>query len=115
MPTLPMPPRRPRRSSRMAVLVVVLTLAATAGIFPATRAVPASASTELVFQPTGDAYVRLKSPTRNYGAAADLRARGGSDAYRSLLEFDVSGVTGTVVSARLRLSVSDASPDGGRV
>jgi hypothetical protein len=44
-----------------------------------------------------------------------LRVRGGSTAYRSYLKFTVTGLSGPVVSAQLRLWVSDPGPDAGGV
>jgi hypothetical protein len=41
--------------------------------------------------------------------------RSSAPSYRSYLTFDVKGVIGTIRSAKLRLYVTDASPDGGRV
>jgi hypothetical protein len=63
-----------------------------------------------------DAHVKSSSPAKNYGAEASLRIRNGgtsSDTYRSYLKFDVSGLSGPAASAKLRLFVTDASPDGG--
>ena len=50
--------------------------------------------------------------------ADHLRLRNGgtsSDSYRSYLKFDVSGLSGAATSAKLRMFVTDASPDGGSV
>lgn len=63
----------------------------------------------------GDAYVRSRYPTENNGSAKSLRAykSGTTRETRSYLKFAVSGITGTVNSATLRLYVTDASPSGG--
>lgn len=45
----------------------------------------------------------------------ELRVRFGSISYRSYVKFQVSGLTGPVTSAKLRLNVTEDSPDGGRV
>ena len=70
-----------------------------------------------MINPSADANVKSASPTKNYGADATLRVRTGTASspgdYRTLLRFTVPG--GTVSSAKLRLFVTDASPDGGRV
>jgi PKD repeat protein len=95
------------------LLVVVLAIGAL--FIPGIAPSETRAATELVFTPIADAYVRAKAKTKNFGTATDLRVRGGSDATRTLLRFQVAGVTGDVISARLRLSVADASPDGGQV
>src|SRR5262249_41193602 len=66
------------------------------------------------FTPSADARVAQGSPNSNYGAGRALRARGGSAAYRSYLRFGVSGVASqSVIAAKLRLYVTDASDSGG--
>ncbi|MDQ3871413.1 MAG: DNRLRE domain-containing protein [Chloroflexota bacterium] len=70
----------------------------------------------LAFAPTADAQVAQSSPLTNYGTSPALRARGSeTDQRNSYLKFEVSGLTGYVSSAKLRLYVSDTSPDGGSV
>jgi hypothetical protein len=79
---------------------------------------PPPAGSESVFTPVADANVKSTSATRNYGTATTLRVRDGgttTDTYRSYLRFDVSGLTAPVSAVRLRLWVTDASPDSGRV
>ena len=71
--------------------------------------------TTLTFFPPHDAWVRLSSPTTNFGTRPELRVQGGSKTTRSYLKFNVSGVTGPVQSAMLRLRVIDAGPDGGSI
>jgi PKD repeat protein len=65
--------------------------------------------------PTADAFVNSSNATRNYGLEAQLRVRDSSTDYVSYLSFDVTGVSGPVRSAKLRLMVTDASPSGGSV
>jgi PKD repeat protein len=76
-------------------------------------------STTDTFSPIADAHVKSTSPTKNYGADTSLRLRQGTaaspDTYRSYLKFDVAGLSGAPASAKLRLFVTDASPDGGSV
>ncbi|MEZ4713574.1 MAG: DNRLRE domain-containing protein [Caldilineaceae bacterium] len=68
----------------------------------------------LTFAPVADAMVKSSSATRNYGADSALRLRGGSDPlYNSYLQFNVTGVSGAVQSAKLRLYVTDGSDVGG--
>lgn len=69
------------------------------------------------FTPVADAHVRDTAPTSNYGTITTLRVRtdAAGDDYRTLLKFTVSNLTGPVTDAKLRLFVTDASPDGGRV
>ena len=75
---------------------------------------PAVGPATRTFAAVADARVRSGGPTSNYGADPVLRARAStSDAYRSFLKFDVSGITGPVSSATLRLWVTDPSPQGG--
>ena len=61
----------------------------------------------------GDAKVKSTSPTNNYGTETTLRARAGSPAWRSFVQFDLSSITGTVTQATLRLYATDGSPTGG--
>jgi PKD repeat protein len=68
------------------------------------------------YRPNADARVAEGSPTRNFGGEATLRVRtqaGGSG--QSFLRFDLASLTGTVVSAKLRLFCSDGGTSGGRV
>ena len=65
--------------------------------------------------PVADAYVKDNSVTKNYGRATSLRVRSSGPTIRSYLKFDLSGVSGTITSARLRLRVADTSTDGGTV
>jgi PKD repeat protein len=70
------------------------------------------------FAPIADAHVKSTSPTKNYGTLTTLRLRDGgttSDTYRSFLKFDLSGLDAPPAQAKLRLYVTDPSPDGGSV
>jgi len=70
----------------------------------------------LTFNPGEDSYVQLTTPTTNYGSNSGLRARKtSSEEQRSYLKFGLTGITGTVVSATLRLKVTNASDNGGSV
>ena len=71
--------------------------------------------TFVTFTPGADAFVSSSSPTKNYGNDVQLRVRASSTNYRSYLKFTASGLDGPVKSVRLRLFVSDASPDGGSI
>jgi hypothetical protein len=62
---------------------------------------PAAAATT-TFAPVADSYVAADAPTANYGTSAKLRADG-SPVNRSYLRFDVSGLSGTVTRATLRV------------
>jgi PKD repeat protein len=65
--------------------------------------------------PVADAYTSQAKPTKNYGTDVNLRVRSSTGSFRSYLKFTVGGLSGTVQSAKLRLWVNDASPDGGSV
>jgi Bacterial Ig domain/IPT/TIG domain/FlgD Ig-like domain len=77
--------------------------------------VAASDPTTQTFLPIADAQVKSSSPTMNYGAQGDMRLRNGDPAYNSYLKFEVTEITGAVLSAKLRLYVIDGSVDGGSV
>ena len=71
------------------------------------------------FQATEDAQVKSTSPTTNYGALATLQLREEASpgvTYRDYLKFNVTGMTGSSVTAvKLRLWITDVSPDSGTV
>jgi len=68
------------------------------------------------FTPTQDATVKSLNPTNNYGdrTTLQIRTRPG-EIERAYLKFEVTGLTTRVVSAKLRLYVTDESTDGGTV
>ena len=69
--------------------------------------------TTLTFAPVVDADVNEGSPGTNYGTNVLLRLDGGADPDReSYLRFAVSGVTGTVQSAKLRLYSPNGTDNG---
>jgi trimeric autotransporter adhesin len=70
----------------------------------------------LTFTSAADAYVVQDKPNNNYGSASTLRVRfTSSQTHHAYLRFDVSGLGGSVTSAKLRLYVTDPSWDGGSV
>ncbi|HYO56340.1 DUF7594 domain-containing protein [Archangium sp.] len=71
-------------------------------------------STTLTFGASADARVEAASPTRNFGSASSLGADL-SPNVESYLRFHLSGLTGTVTRATLRLYASDGTSDGPRV
>ena len=76
--------------------------------------VTGSGTTTLTFTPFEDSYVQLSTPTTSYGSSSGLRARKtSSEQQKSYLKFSPSGITGAIVSATLRLKVTNASNDGG--
>jgi hypothetical protein len=69
----------------------------------------------LTFNPTDDAFVWSAYPSNNYGGSSNLRVRKTSESQVAYFKFNVTGLSGSVVSAKLRLLCADASPDGGGV
>jgi hypothetical protein len=68
-----------------------------------------AANNTIAINPTADTFVKSNNPNRNYGDATQLMADT-SPLIRSFLRFDVKGIgQNSVVQARLRLHVSDAS------
>jgi chitodextrinase len=70
-----------------------------------------SAPTTSTFEPAADARVQEANPATNYGTSTGL----GTDAepaVETYLRFDLGTLSGTVVGARLRLYVTNASADG---
>ncbi|MFI7606516.1 DNRLRE domain-containing protein [Micromonospora sp. NPDC049366] len=94
---------------------VAVLLAATAA-FVVTGATSASAAT-LTFTPTADTYVQSDTASTNYGTSTQIVVDD-SPVRRLFLRFSVSGVSGTVTSAKLRLraiSGNSGSATGGTV
>nr|NIR47425.1 DNRLRE domain-containing protein [candidate division KSB1 bacterium]NIR69995.1 DNRLRE domain-containing protein [candidate division KSB1 bacterium]NIS23018.1 DNRLRE domain-containing protein [candidate division KSB1 bacterium]NIT69876.1 DNRLRE domain-containing protein [candidate division KSB1 bacterium]NIU23525.1 DNRLRE domain-containing protein [candidate division KSB1 bacterium] len=69
----------------------------------------------ITFLATDDAYVRSSRDSSNYGDDIELKVRLSSATRMAYLKFNVSGLSGTVQSAVLRLGVLDGSDDGGSV
>jgi hypothetical protein len=70
----------------------------------------------LTFNPVADAHVGSSNVNGNYGALTTLKVRDGDASttnpnYRGYLKFNVSGVSGAVSSVKLRLYVTDPSPN----
>jgi hypothetical protein len=63
--------------------------------------------------PAADAQVRSTQATTNFGSLNTIRTReqAGGETYRSYLTFNVSGITGTVTSVKLRLFATDPTPN----
>jgi PKD repeat protein len=79
---------------------------------------PPPGGTTTTFTPVADANVKSTSPTSKYGTAATLRVKasnGSDEIYQTYITFTVSGLSGTVSAAKLRLYTTDASPDGGTI
>ncbi len=100
--------RPPVTMATVAVLV-----AATATVVVASAA-PASAATQ-TFTPVADTYVQSDATSTNYGTATQIVVDN-SPVRRMFLRFTVSGVSGPVTAAKLRLrtiSGNDGSANGG--
>ena len=70
----------------------------------------------IILTPAHDVYVSSSAPTTNYGTSSTVRAKvGSSETFISYLKFGVAGMSGAPVSAKLRLYVTNSSPDGGAV
>ncbi len=67
----------------------------------------------LTFNPLHDAQVKLTRQGSNYGTKSTTKVESGK--YRSYFKFNVTGVSGSVQSALLRLYVTGSSVDGGGV
>jgi PKD repeat protein len=66
------------------------------------------------FAPAADAYAKESEPDTNFRSTSNLRVKEeAGNRYRPYMKFTVSGVSGPVQSAKLRLWVVDPSPDGG--
>ena len=67
--------------------------------------------------PVADAYVRSDNLNKNFGTNSELRLRLGNASnpitMRSYLKFTLSGLSGTVTAAKLRLWVTDGSTNRG--
>ena len=94
-----------------------LTVTNSAGQDSATHAIVVTepgGGSQLTFGPHDDAYVRSSAPSGTSGALAELRVYKSSTLdTQTYLRFVVSGTTGPVTSATLRLFVIDGSPDSG--
>ena len=67
------------------------------------------------FAPTDDVQVKSDYPARNYNSTPQLRLRAPSPDIDSYLKFNVTGLSGSVQSATLRLYNTDGSGDGGAI
>jgi hypothetical protein len=71
-------------------------------------------ATTLSFSPSADARISAYYPDTNFGSEAILRVDS-NPRNVSYLKFDVSGISGSLSSAKLRLFVKDASGNGPQV
>jgi PKD repeat protein len=82
---------------------------------PVSQVVTVSVTSQSVFAATADTYSDQKRPTTNYGTTANLHVKSSSsNEKRGYVKFVVSGSAGrTVTSAKLLLTVTDPSVNGG--
>ncbi len=76
---------------------------------------PAADGPAMTFTPTNDATVMQAKPKNVFGAKPVLQVKDAAKDVNSYVKFNVTGLTGTVQSATLRLWVTNAGPDGGAV
>jgi hypothetical protein len=81
---------------------------------PATPADGGGGTEVTTFSPAADATVIISSPARNYGSRSYLEVDASSEKI-SYLRFNVSGLSGTVVSARIQLKCINKSSFGGTI
>jgi hypothetical protein len=67
------------------------------------------------FTPTDDAKVSSINPNKNYGSITTLEVRKSSYTLYSYLKFNVTGLSGTIKSAKIRLYPVVNSRDGGSI
>ena len=87
-----------RRLAIVALSVLAALIAAQLAFSPWTRS-----ATTRTFIPKADAFVTAGAPQANFGARPRLRTDGHPFETRSYMRFDVSTLTGSVRSAKLRL------------
>ena len=102
---------RARRATRFRrLLACAIGLAAAAVVMVV--ALPANAAS-ITFTPVADALVTEVSPTTAFGTSTALRVDGGADPdVQTYLRFTVTGVTGTIQSASLRLWATSPTANG---
>jgi Bacterial Ig domain len=82
----------------------------------ASLTVSGAGPTTLTFNPIADTHVNTSNVNGNYGTLTTIKVREGDGSttnpnYHGYLKFSLSGVTGTVSTVKLRLFVTDASPN----
>jgi hypothetical protein len=79
----------------------------------ATATTPPAPLTTLTFAPVADTRVEDGSPSANFGSSIKLQASGGVPKRESYLRFQLAGITGPVVEAKLRMqSTTDGTKNG---
>ncbi|MBN1147853.1 MAG: DNRLRE domain-containing protein [Anaerolineales bacterium] len=78
---------------------------------PTSTPTPAAAPGTFLFEPAADTYVSAASPDSNYGGATQLRVDASPD-IRGYVRYNVQGLAGIIVSARLRVYANSGSGIG---
>jgi PKD repeat protein len=73
-------------------------------------ATTSNGTTTITLNPVADSYTNTGSPTTNYGGNISLRV--GTTVFRSYLRFDLSGVSGTITAASLRVFANSSQSVG---
>ncbi|MFE2754575.1 DNRLRE domain-containing protein [Actinosynnema sp. NPDC059335] len=106
------------RRAPLALLAIGAVTAATLTAVAASGHVPAASAATTTVTPTADTHVDSSAAATNHGTSGQLGVDG-SPTKRVFLRFTVSGVSGTVTGATLRLHTDDVSgsnsPAGGTV
>ncbi len=82
--------------------------------FTATPAKSQEATIDKTFTPVADTWVHIGNPDTNYGGDTALVVKG-SPTKIAYLRFEVTGISGAVQSAILRLNCTNGSPFGGAI
>lgn len=90
---------------------MTIALAMTLGLFTPGQAQSTSATTAFTFAAEADAMAKEASPDSNYPNATVLYVRA-APAIESYFRFTVTGISGAVTSAKLRLYVSEGTDNG---
>jgi hypothetical protein len=73
---------------------------------------PAGTPTTLTFSPDADSYVDNTTPNTNFGSSSTLKVDTSPNIRNAYLRFTISGASGTIESAKLRLFSVDPTNDG---
>jgi hypothetical protein len=79
------------------------------------RPVAPPTATTLTFSPEADTYVDNTTPSTNFGSGGTLKVDTSPSIRNAYLRFTISGVSGTVQAAKLRLFSVDATTNGPQV
>ena len=112
-PNLP-PTQTPTATNIPATPTAVATRIQMGTSIPVGTSTPTTASSTLTFTSVADAYVTSAIPNTNYGGSQYLRFDA-SPIVRSYLKFSVQGLSGTIVSVKLKVYAGSSSSSGFKV